>query len=496
MKSYVFYGDDLVGVDFPSDLEIIKALPAVEPLRDVRSTILEALLSPIGFPAIDTLIKPGMKLVIAFDDACLPIPPMASDIRKLIIDIVVDMAKKKGIKEGNIRFICANGLHRKWTKHEIAHLIGKRAYGKNVVSHDAEDPDGMVYIGKTHDGYDVDVNKAVIESDLVIYVNVNWVSMNGGWKSVIVGLGSLKSINQHHNASVIEKSGTLMQPETSLMHEIINSMGMLVKTKAQVFQIETVLNNDIWGAYEKAVFPLMSAVRFFPQTLKGALRRLTRSYYKPIAINAGSPEMVHKLTLRELYRQQNVKVESQADVVIVGVPNLCPYSAFSEINPVLFFNLLLGYIFNFYHNKPVLKKGGVLIALNPVLERFNSRHHPSYIEFYNRILPMRKTQSPEDLEKRFAMEFAQNPAYISKYRFEYAYHGIHPFYAYGMGMRYMNYIGKVIVVGARNKDVVEILGFEQAPDIKSALAKAESFIGKTGRRVLLDIPPLFVSVLS
>ena len=42
-------------------------------------------------------------------------------------------------------------------------------------------------VGKTEKGEDVEVNRRVAESDLLVYVNINLVAMDGGHKSTSTG---------------------------------------------------------------------------------------------------------------------------------------------------------------------------------------------------------------------------------------------------------------------------------------------------------------------
>ena len=60
-------------------------------------------------------------------------------------------------------------------------------YPDRYYNHDAEDPDGMVHLGVTAHNEPVNINRRAVESDLVIYVNINLVPMDGGHKSVAVG---------------------------------------------------------------------------------------------------------------------------------------------------------------------------------------------------------------------------------------------------------------------------------------------------------------------
>ncbi|MCU1352134.1 MAG: hypothetical protein JWM05_1343, partial [Acidimicrobiales bacterium] len=86
-------------------------LPALD---DVDAAIQEALLHPLGSDPLPALLRPGMKLTIAFDDVSLPLPPMRSpDIRQRIIEAVLDLAAAAGVDD--VHLIAALALHRRMT---------------------------------------------------------------------------------------------------------------------------------------------------------------------------------------------------------------------------------------------------------------------------------------------------------------------------------------------------------------------------------------------
>ena len=58
-----------------------------------------------------------------------------------------------------------------------------RYYPDRLYNHDAEDLDNIVEIGQTPQGERVRLNRRAVESDLLIYVNINLVPMDGGHKS-------------------------------------------------------------------------------------------------------------------------------------------------------------------------------------------------------------------------------------------------------------------------------------------------------------------------
>ena len=74
------------------------------------------------------------------------------------------------------------------------------------------------------------------------------------------------------------------------------------------------------------------------------------------------------------------------------------------------------------------------------------------------LLP--ETRDAYTLEQKYQDEFAYNPSYIEMYRRGNAYHGAHPFYMWYWGQRGREKAGRVIVVGADNATVPELLGWE------------------------------------
>ena len=104
----------------------------------------------------------------------------------------------------DVVLVAALALHRRMTEAELRHALGDRVYDAFaphglLTQHDAEDPDNLVHLGRTDQGEDVEINKRAATSDLLVYVNINLVAMDGGHKSVATGLASYRSLRHHHN---------------------------------------------------------------------------------------------------------------------------------------------------------------------------------------------------------------------------------------------------------------------------------------------------------
>src|SRR4029077_3642041 len=109
---------------------------------------------------------------------------------------------------------------------------------------DAEDPSALVELGTTDQGEVVEISRRAASSDLLIYVNINLVAMDGGHKSVAVGLGSYRSLRHHHNVHTMLESRSFMDPGHSALHGSAIRMGRLLADHLKIFTIETTLDNS------------------------------------------------------------------------------------------------------------------------------------------------------------------------------------------------------------------------------------------------------------
>jgi Lactate racemase N-terminal domain len=495
--------------DFPPGTRVIyppESLPAID---DVDTAIREALLNPVDADPLPTKLRAGMRLTIAFDDISLPLPPMrAPDIRQRIIEAVLTMAAAAGVDD--VKIIAANALHRRMTPAELKHIVGERVFRSfhpqgDLYNHDAEDRDDLLHIGLTDRGEDVEINRRAAESDLLVYVNVNLVAMDGGHKSVPIGLASYKSLRHHHNPKTMVQSHSFMDHTKSHLHHSAWRMGRLLKDHLDIFQIETTLNNDVFGApydfllkreWEWSVRDQASmlAVRrglgAAPRRLRHKLFHDLRSPYGLTGINAGDTEAVHERTLEMVHRQQLVEVQGQTDVLVMGVPYLGPYNVNSSMNPILATCMGLGYFFNSYRGQPVVRRGGAVILYHPLNEGFNQLHHPSYVDFYEEILA--ESTDPAVIAEKYEQQFATDPWYVHLYRTSHAYHGVHPFYMWYWAAHAMDHVDEVIWVGGDRK-VAQRLGFRAASTLSDALEMASGTVGTSPTISYLHNPPHLIA---
>ena len=505
-------GVDFVLEDLPVGTRVIYPNQPIKGLPNREAAIRYALNHPHDCDPLFAQLEPGMKVTIAIDDLSMPLPPMkAPDIRQTALEILIDMMHGHGVED--IHLIIAISLHRRMTANEIKRMVGKRVfdafYPERLYNHDAEEPDGLVSLGETRHKEPLRINRRAAESDLLIYLNYNFVPMNGGHKSVAVGLCDYESLRPHHEPQTIRDSNSYMDPSSSELTRKINRLGKLVDEHLNVFHIETTVNNrmfagemsfltkneDTFSAYERMKFEAMRfAMSKMPRAARLKLFNSLTSDYEMIACEAGRTEPVHDRIIEKSMQQYVVPIEGQCDILICPVPEISPYNVYTNLNPLLVQTMALGYHFNMYRGKPLLKKGGTLIIHHPLHDEFDHQQHPSYIEFFNRLLP--ETRDAFVLMEKYEREFATNPSYIEMYRRGNAYHGAHPFYMWYWGENGRQHVGRVIAAGAENAHVPARMGWERADNLTEAIAMARSYMGRSAEITMLHQPVIAICDMS
>lgn len=427
----------------------------IPPAADVDEALARALAEPVGGPALRDRARGARKVTIAFDD---PTVPCFVPIWEKAIDRVLAELGAAGVGPEAVSLLCANALHRKFTDKELAGILGERLardFAGRLGCHDAEDADNLVYLGKTPSGYDVEVNRAVADSDVLVYVNASaFRGFHGGWKSVCVGLSTWRSIRWHHTPDRMT-----MSVDRSVMHEILDEMGALVEARLgahRVFKIETLLANP------------MQVGRVWAGSV-GATRRAAVE-----AIRASTPPR------RDL-------VAEKADVVVYGVPAWSPYAAYARMNPLLtLLSTGLGYLGGVIN--ALGKPGCSVVLATPCPDGWDEVHHPSYRETWERILPRHRTEPEGALAH--ADELAARPEYIEAYRHGYGFHAVHPLMGL-FGLVRLKHAARVIVAGIGDPALAHHAGLEAAGTVEEAMDRALAAHGSGASVTLVKYPAAF-----
>jgi hypothetical protein len=502
-------GERLLSARLPAGTRVVYPPAPLPGLPDVDGAIDAALDHPLGMDPFDALLRPGMKVTIAIDDVSLPLPRMAApDVRARILSRLLERLAHARVDD--VHVIVATGLHRRVKPRELRHLVGARVFAalpaSRLYNHDAEDPDGIVGLGTTSEGDPVELNRRAAESDLLVYANVSWVPMNGGHKSVGVGLASYRTIARHHEPETLVATPSYMAPESSRLHARMDHIGRFVEGHLKVFHVETTLNNrmfgpglgflaaceDSLGASSRAALAAMRlGLAAAPSGLRRRLLEQVPAAYEVTGVWAGAAEPVHAEALRRCFEQYTVRVEGQADILVTGVPYVSPYSIGAPMNPLLVQLMALGYLFNMHRGTPPLRQGGTLVVCHDLAPGFDPEQHASYAEFFDRVLTA--TRDAHEMHRVHEPAFARDPRWVRAYRFGHAYHGAHPFYMWYWGERGRRWVGRVICAGTRNAAAAARLGWEHAPTLEAALDLARDGAPTQPRVTVLHHPPALIA---
>ena len=197
---YINYENRKKTFSIPNGWNIISAedRPPVPGVADPVQEIRRALDHPIGSPKIEELVRPGMDVVLLFDDLQRPTPA------HLALPEIMDRLNRAGIPDKRITAICARGTHPIPTLEQLRKKAGEEVFTRlegRISSHDPHSP-GNVMIGKTHRGTLVEINHGVAFADLIIGVGECMphpiAGYSGGCKIVMPGVSSYRSVADHH----------------------------------------------------------------------------------------------------------------------------------------------------------------------------------------------------------------------------------------------------------------------------------------------------------
>ncbi|MGI6739628.1 MAG: nickel-dependent lactate racemase [Christensenellales bacterium] len=248
------YGKDKVSVTIPKQNFIGMMDPEfVNPCVDLEKLIEEAVSNPIGGAQLKDIISPEKTIAIIIDDISRPTPIST------ILPILLSHLLSFGAASENIVIVAALGSHRYMTEEELKERVGAEIY-KNyrVINSEFRKPEGLTYVGKTPEGVDILVTKAVMDADIHIGIGclvphpvMGW---GGGGKIIYPGVAGEKTVAYFHLvASLYDENlyGFDTTPIRDMMEQWVDSVGLdfiinvVLNAKAEIVDV-------VAGHYVKA----------------------------------------------------------------------------------------------------------------------------------------------------------------------------------------------------------------------------------------------------
>ena len=184
-------GTRLVVASAPDDAVVLRPPEPGRAVADIAAAVRDALRFPLEGEGIESLVRPGARATSVVEPPALPIPGASVDPRPTAISAVVDELERLGISTGYQTFLVAPGLARRTSQRELGSLVtpelARRFHG-HVVVHDVEDPELVQLDGAARPP--LRVNRALVETDLVIVVSAAESVLHGGPAALLAASGA------------------------------------------------------------------------------------------------------------------------------------------------------------------------------------------------------------------------------------------------------------------------------------------------------------------
>lgn len=245
---------------------------------EAAKAIDETLDHPIGSPKLEELASSAGKISILITDRTRATPD------GLILERVLRRLPRG--RRDSVSVIVATGLHRPHSAEEMRELAGEEVFKEyRVMSHDAEDEANLLHLGRTSFGTEVEVNREVAQSDLVVAIGLIephfFAGYSGGRKMILAGVAGKRSIYHNHGYE------------------------MLSHPKADYGYLRgNPVSDDMVEASK-----MVSGYRFSVHVILDKEKRVVRAV-------AGDPYSSHEEGVRELDKYVKVPVPFEGDVVI------------------------------------------------------------------------------------------------------------------------------------------------------------------------------------
>ncbi|MCX5832254.1 MAG: nickel-dependent lactate racemase [Deltaproteobacteria bacterium] len=212
------------------------ATPVVD---DVEKEIGRALDNPIGSLRVEELAKPGMDVVVLFDDVQRTTPAY------LVFPPILDRLNRAGIPDERISGVCALGTHPALSPEQLEKKVGKEVIRRlqgRVFNHDPRSDDNIL-VGRTNRGTTVELNKLVAQADLILGIGEcmphPYSGFGGGCKIIMPGVSSYRAVAEHHYTWMRHRNSKLNLLQGNPFYEDLAEVGRMSRL---AFKLDFIMN--------------------------------------------------------------------------------------------------------------------------------------------------------------------------------------------------------------------------------------------------------------
>ncbi len=465
MKLDFEYGHGLMSANLPDNTDVfIPGETVKDPIcieeKDLEKAYLDSINNPIGMESLSKLAKKGSKVVFIVPDRVKG-GEQATSHRKMSIKIILRILYEAGVQKEDILFIISNGLHPRSKESEARAIFGDELFNEfwpseQIISHDSEDKENMVYLGKTVSGDPVSVNKYVFDCDIPIligHVQGNpYGGYSGGYKHSATGITNWRCIASHHVPKVMHRSDFTPVNGGSLMRTKFDEISMHIEEKMghPFFCCDAVLD----------------------------------TYSRQIAIFSGYAAKMQALSWKVADKRTYVHwAKKKYDVLVFGMPVQFHYGDGMGTNPIMMMQALSAQVLRF---KRIMSDKCVIICSSICDGYFHDETWPYLKELYNDFQKDYMNTLPD--MNRLGEYYATNEEYIRKYRFANAFHPFHGFSMMSCGHIAEMNTSAIYIVGARCPGFARGMGLKTRASFEEALEDAKKkFVGENPNILALPL---------
>ncbi|KUO61727.1 MAG: hypothetical protein APF84_15155 [Gracilibacter sp. BRH_c7a] len=218
-----------------------------EHIPDPVTEINRALNNPIGCSMLSDLVNPKTRVLILSDDNTRMTP---TDI---IVPAMLKELNRRGVSDKQIKILIALGTHRPMNRQEMIAKFGIEVVSRlEILNHDFRNPDVLYDFGTTPNGTPIQVNRIVLESDVIIGIGSivphHIPGFSGGAKIVQPGICGEDTTAETHLLSVRSRRSMLGIAENPVREE----MDEIAEKAGVKYVFNTVLDEK--GRIIKALF--------------------------------------------------------------------------------------------------------------------------------------------------------------------------------------------------------------------------------------------------
>lgn len=233
------YGFNSLSFDLPTDLKVDWIEPAyVPPTPDPLRVVQQSILQPVDNCPLTAFGK-IRSVAVAVNDKTRPVP------HEYLLPPLLEQLRAMGVSDDAVRILIAMGTHLPMPESEFSKILPGEIIDRfRIISHNCDDEENLVYLGKTTRGTPILVNRQFMEADLRIVVgNIephHFAGFSGGVKTAAIGLTGRKTIN-HNHALLVDPGARIAVYDQNPLRQDIEEIGDAINVQ---IALNAILNGD------------------------------------------------------------------------------------------------------------------------------------------------------------------------------------------------------------------------------------------------------------